>query len=67
MKLNEQIYQFIDRSTPVKQASTLLLINHFKEKGYSEEEVLVAIEQLQRKGETYKLPETLCLIKAKRR
>jgi len=62
IKLKNEIYNFINKSKPVKQASIPLIINHFKEKGLSEQEIMKAIDQLRREGSTYELPSSVCLI-----
>lgn len=61
-KLNDKIYNFIKKSKPVKQASIQLLINHFKEQGFSEQEIIKAIDKLRREGSVYEWPKSICLI-----
>ena len=62
IELQDKIYNFISKSKPVKQASIPLVINHFKEQGYSEEEIIKAKDKLMREGRTYELPSSGFLI-----
>jgi len=36
MELKEKIFDFVYTLKPVKHASILLILNHFKERGFSE-------------------------------
>ena len=60
--MKDKIYNFINKSKPVKQASIPLIINHFKEQGFSEQEITKAIDKLRKEGKTYELPSSVCLI-----
>ncbi|MDO8510617.1 MAG: hypothetical protein Q7S55_00465 [Nanoarchaeota archaeon] len=62
MELKEKIHKFISTAKPVKQASVIHITNHFKAEGFSPKEVRNALDNLLREGETYELPETICLI-----
>ena len=60
--MKDKIYNFINKSKPVKQASIPLIINHFKEQGFSEQEITKTIDKLRKEGKTYELPSSVCLI-----
>ena len=36
MELKEKIHEVISTAKPVRQASTMQIVNHFKEKGFSQ-------------------------------
>lgn len=65
--MNEIIFEQIkaileEKATPSKVCTIPLLINTCKEKGISESDVNDAIEKLQKNGDTYIIPESICLI-----
>ena len=62
MELKEKIREFISTAKPVKQASVMYITNHFKAEGFSPKEVRNALDNLRKEGESYEMPETICLI-----
>jgi hypothetical protein len=62
MELIDYIKKTIEESKKIHAYSIPLLINNAKEQGYTEEQTLEAIEVIMKKGDAYKIPESICLI-----
>lgn len=62
-KTFEKIKEILEeKATPSKVCTIPLLINTCKENGIDESDVEKAIEKLQKNGDTYIIPESICLI-----
>ena len=65
--MNEEIFNeiktiLVEKATLSKVCTISLLINTYKEKEISKAQVNEAIEKLQRNGDTYIIPKSICLI-----
>ena len=62
MEIIDYIKKTLEESKKVHSCSITLLINKAKENGYTEQQTLNAIEEIMKKGDAYKIPESICLI-----